>query len=191
MPITIEIIFVHNDLPIYIAIICCWWGHFPFLHRIRYPPYTQKKGSIVRWIMKKKPQKSGIRTLIPYFLFGTIFAVLFKVNKVISLLIVTGKQKLFISFCIILISCFNYSIYICGILDFFYPFFIFEIESRKNIYATFFLNQKCTLCTAFYTSICIFAWLCSFLLFLDHNEFSITFCLLLNFSLSKMKIQFS
>lgn len=40
-------------------------------------------------------------------------------NKVISLLIVTGKQKLFISFCIILISCFNYSIYICGILDFF------------------------------------------------------------------------
>lgn len=119
MPITIEIIFVHNDLPIYIAIICCWWGHFPFLHRIRYPPYTQKKGSIVRWIMKKKPQKSGIRTLIPYFLFGTIFAVLFKVNKVISLLIVTGKQKLFISFCIILISCFNYYIYICGILDFF------------------------------------------------------------------------
>ena len=31
--------------------------------------------------MKKTPQKSGIQTLIPYFLFGTIFAVLFKVNK--------------------------------------------------------------------------------------------------------------
>lgn len=46
---------------------------------IRYPPYSEKKGSIVRWIMKKKPQKSGIQTLIPYFLFGTIFAVLFKV----------------------------------------------------------------------------------------------------------------
>lgn len=103
MPITIEITYVHNDLSTYISSICCWWGHFPFLHRIRYPPYSEKKGSIVRWIMKKKPQKSGIQTLIPYFLFGTIFAVLFKVNKVIILLIVTEKRKLFISLCIILI----------------------------------------------------------------------------------------
>lgn len=177
MPITLEIIFVHNDLPIYIAIICCWWGHFPFLHRIRYPPYTQKKGSIVRWIMKKKPQKSGIRTLIPYFLFGTIFAVLFKVNKVISLLIVTGKQKLFISFCIILICCFNYSIYIFVVYWIFLSTqFHFEIDSRKNIYATFFLNQKCTLCTAFYTSICIFACVPSCFLLITTNFLSLFVC---------------
>ncbi|KAL4224793.1 Aldehyde dehydrogenase 3 member B1 [Mactra antiquata] len=48
------------------------------VNSLRYPPFTSKKENSVAWLTKKK-LKSGSSSLIAYFIFGTIFAVILKI----------------------------------------------------------------------------------------------------------------
>ncbi|XP_045176730.1 aldehyde dehydrogenase, dimeric NADP-preferring-like isoform X3 [Mercenaria mercenaria] len=49
------------------------------VNNMRYPPFTKKKENTAAWIMKKKLKSNGSMSLIPYFIFGTLFAVILKV----------------------------------------------------------------------------------------------------------------
>ena len=55
-------------------------SHFFISHRLRYPPYTEKKGNIMSKLLKKNLKKTGVASYLPYFIIGTLFAVLFKVT---------------------------------------------------------------------------------------------------------------
>ncbi|XP_052232285.1 aldehyde dehydrogenase family 3 member B1-like isoform X3 [Dreissena polymorpha] len=49
------------------------------LNGMRYPPYTETKMKRAEWFLKRKVNNgSGAKSLLPYFLFGTLFAVLLK-----------------------------------------------------------------------------------------------------------------
>ncbi|XP_052799534.1 aldehyde dehydrogenase family 3 member B1-like isoform X3 [Mya arenaria] len=49
------------------------------VNNLRYPPFTEKKQQRIGWISKKKLNSTGgIRPLLPYFVFGTVVAILIK-----------------------------------------------------------------------------------------------------------------
>lgn len=48
------------------------------VNTLRYPPFTQKKLDLIGWIQMRKVKKTGPMSLVPYFIFGTLIAVLIK-----------------------------------------------------------------------------------------------------------------
>ncbi|ESO89209.1 hypothetical protein LOTGIDRAFT_229102 [Lottia gigantea] len=49
-----------------------------FVNNIRYPPYTEKKMKILNLLTGKKVKKTGIMSFLPFVLFGTFLAFVFK-----------------------------------------------------------------------------------------------------------------
>ena len=60
---------------------------YVLLFSMRYPPYTQKKMGTIQWISKKKLKTKSFMSFVPFFVFGTVAAYLFKVNVLLLCLI--------------------------------------------------------------------------------------------------------
>lgn len=59
------------------------------VNNLRYPPFTEKKLNIISWVSAKKPKKAGLSSFLPYFVFGTLIAVVLKyvgMEKIMSYL---------------------------------------------------------------------------------------------------------
>jgi hypothetical protein len=59
---------------------------YVLLFSMRYPPYTQKKMGIIQWVSKKKLKTKSFMSFVPFFVFGTVAAYLFKVDVLLCLI---------------------------------------------------------------------------------------------------------
>ncbi|KAK3101984.1 hypothetical protein FSP39_007827 [Pinctada imbricata] len=60
---------------------------------IRYPPYSDNKYAWIRRLAANKPKKSGLVSVIPFFLLGTLMAFLYKMIQGVRKVFNSGKTK--------------------------------------------------------------------------------------------------